>query len=74
MIFGTKAVIPVEITHPSPQIQVYDPTTNEEGLSLDRDLLEEKREASHLHNLQNKQRIARYYNLRVKTRTLKVGD
>jgi hypothetical protein len=72
--FGTEAVIPVEITHPSARTQAYDPATNDEGLNLDRDLLEEKRDAAHFHNLQNKQRIARYYNLRVKTRTLKVGD
>jgi hypothetical protein len=72
--FGTEAVIPVEIAHPSARIQAYDPATNDEGLNLDRDLLEEKRDAAHFHNLQNKQRVARYYNLRVKTRTLKVGD
>lgn len=29
---------------------------------------------AHLHNLQNKQRVARYYNLKVKTRTFKVED
>ena len=64
----------MEITHPSACTQAYDPVTNDEGLNLDRDLLEEKREAAHLHNLQNKQRVARYYNLRVKTRTLRIGD
>jgi hypothetical protein len=72
--FGTEAVVPVEIAYPSPRIQAYDPTTNGEGLNLDRDLLEERREAAHFQNLQNKQKVARYYNLRVKTRTLKVGD
>lgn len=55
LAFGTKAVIPLEITHPSPWVQVYDSATNEASLNLDRDLLEEMREAALLHNLQNKQ-------------------
>lgn len=74
MSFGTEAVIPVELTHPTERVIHYDPATNSEGLHLNTDLLEEKRERAHLRNLDNKQHVAHHYNSRVKARPLKVDD
>jgi transposase InsO family protein len=50
----TSFCIPVEITHPTERVRHYDPVTNSDGLNLDTDLLEERREHSHLQNLDNK--------------------
>jgi hypothetical protein len=74
MAFGTEAVIPVEMTHPTERVLHFDPAANTEGLNLNTDLLEERREQAHLRNLDNKQRVARLYNSRVKARPLKAGD
>lgn len=74
MAFGTEAVIPVELKFPSERVIHYDPTNNNQGLQLSTDLLEERREAAHLRNLDNKQRVSRYYNSRVHARPLTLGD
>ena len=65
--------MPVELRVPTEHIMHYDATNNTEGLALDTDLLEEKREAAHLRNLDNKQRISRYYNTKVQARPLTLG-
>ena len=69
MMFGTEAVLPIEVTQPTARVEGYRPETNSDGINLDKELLEEKRHRAHLHNLQNKQRISRFYNTRVKART-----
>ena len=74
MAFGIEAVMPVELRVPTERVIHYDATNNVQGLSLDTDLLEKKREAEHLRNLNNKQRISRYYNTRVQARPLILGD
>ncbi|XP_062012277.1 uncharacterized protein LOC133728861 [Rosa rugosa] len=56
MMFGTEAVLPIEVTQPTARVEGYCPKTNDEGINLDKDLLEEKRHKAHLNNLQNKQR------------------
>ncbi|XP_062006106.1 uncharacterized protein LOC133723312 [Rosa rugosa] len=72
--FGTEAVIPIEQEVQSNRMACFDALTNSEGLSLDSDLLEEHRERAQLRNINNKQRIARYYNAKVMPRLLSVGD
>ncbi|XP_040362150.1 uncharacterized protein K02A2.6-like [Rosa chinensis] len=57
-----------------PRIEYFNEGTNSEGLQLDADLLEERRDVAHMHNLANKWRIARYYDAKVQSRTLKLGD
>jgi ribonuclease HI len=74
MAFGTEAVIPVELQYPTERVIHYDSTNNSPGLDLNTDLLEERREAAHFRNIQNKQRLTRYYNSRVSARPLKLGD
>ncbi|XP_061998921.1 uncharacterized protein LOC133716218 [Rosa rugosa] len=74
MSFGTEAVIPVEQEVQSDRVACFDALTNSEGLNLGSDLLEELRERANLRNINNKQRIARYYNARVLPRLLSVGN
>ncbi|XP_024164300.1 uncharacterized protein LOC112171333 [Rosa chinensis] len=74
MAFGSEAVLPIETQIQSPRIEYFDAGTNSEGLHLDADLLEERRDVAHMHNLANKRRIARYYDAKVQSRTLKLGD
>ncbi|XP_024163855.1 protein NYNRIN-like [Rosa chinensis] len=74
MAFGSEAVLLIETQIQSPRIEYFDAGTNSQGLHLDADLLEERRDVAHMHNLANKRRIARYYDAKVQSRTLKLGD
>nr|XP_011463607.1 PREDICTED: uncharacterized protein LOC105351323 [Fragaria vesca subsp. vesca] len=74
MAFGTEAVLPIETSIPSGKVKNFDATTNEEGLCLNIDLIVEKRERADLHNQVYKQRVARHYNSKVRTRMLGLGD
>lgn len=74
LAYGSEAVILVEIGMPSFRTEHYDPTKNEGELRLNLDLLEEKREQAQLRLATYQQRIARYYNRRVKPRSFRVGD
>ena len=74
MTFGSEAVIPVEMEVPSDRVQLFDRETNDEGIRLNMDLLEERRERAHLRNINKKQKVAKHYNSRVIKRPLKLGD
>nr|XP_011463623.1 PREDICTED: uncharacterized protein LOC101300244 [Fragaria vesca subsp. vesca] len=74
MAFGTEVVLPIETSIPSGRVKNFNATTNEEGLHLNIDLIEEKRKRADLHNQVYKQRVARHYNNKVRTRTLGLGD
>ncbi|XP_074342279.1 uncharacterized protein LOC141679772 [Apium graveolens] len=41
LAYGAEAVVPLEITHGSPRIKAYEPETNEEGMRLALDLIDE---------------------------------
>lgn len=43
-VYGTEALIPVEINYPSLRTQVYEPESNELGLRTNLNLLKERRE------------------------------
>ncbi|XP_004308743.1 PREDICTED: uncharacterized protein LOC101305805 [Fragaria vesca subsp. vesca] len=74
LAFGTEAVLPIETSIPSRRVENFDATTNEEGLQLNINLIEERRERADLHNQVYKQRVARHYNSKVRTRTLGLRD
>ncbi|XP_074346480.1 uncharacterized protein LOC141685266 [Apium graveolens] len=42
LAYGAEAVVPLEITHGSPKIEAYEPDTNEEGMRLALDLIDEE--------------------------------
>ena len=74
LAFGTEAVIPVEIGVHSLRVQHHDPGTNEEGLRINLDLVDEAREMANIRNAEYKRRMAKHYNSRVKPRPLQLGD
>ncbi|XP_022156561.1 uncharacterized protein LOC111023436 [Momordica charantia] len=72
--FGSKAMVPVEIGLPSPRVEQIRLPNNNESVQLSLDLLEEHRETARLRTAEYKNRIARYYNSKVKKRDFKEGD
>ncbi|KAL6214918.1 hypothetical protein ACLB2K_014350 [Fragaria x ananassa] len=74
MAFGTEVVLSIETYIPLSRVENFDATTNEQGLQLNIDLIEERQERADLHNQVYKQRVARHYNNKVRTRTLGLGD
>ncbi|CAL9019593.1 unnamed protein product [Prunus brigantina] len=72
--FGTEAVAPVEIGQPTYRTSTYEAEANNEQLALNLDLINELRDQSNMRNVAYKQRIAKYYNSRVKPRAFTTGD
>ena len=73
MVYGSDAVIPVEIGHPSWRV-MYPAQENEQLLREDSDMVEEIREAARIKELSRKQQVAQRYNLRVVPRRFHQGD
>ncbi|GKV32530.1 hypothetical protein SLEP1_g41127 [Rubroshorea leprosula] len=69
-----KSVIPVEIGVPSFRVTHFDEERNGQLLRENLDLLAEVREEARLQTLVYKQKLANFYNKRVRPRTFKVGD
>ncbi|GLU18333.1 hypothetical protein SLE2022_346390 [Rubroshorea leprosula] len=69
-----EAVIPIEIGVPSFRVTHFDEGRNGQLLRENLDLLDEVREEARLRTLVYKQKIANFYNKRVRPRTFKVGD
>ncbi|GKV31526.1 hypothetical protein SLEP1_g40206 [Rubroshorea leprosula] len=74
LAFGTEAVIPVEIRVPSFRVTHFDEGRNGQLLRENLDLLDDVREEARLRTLVYKQKIANFYNRRVRPRTFKIGD
>ncbi|GKV06276.1 hypothetical protein SLEP1_g18175 [Rubroshorea leprosula] len=74
LAFGTEAVIPVEIGVPSFRVTHFDEGRNGQLIRENLDLLAEVREEARLRTLVYKQKLANFYNKRVRPRTFKVGD
>ena len=72
--FGSKAVIPVEVSSISFRVKHFNPKMNDEGICVSLDLLSEKREEAQMTMAAYQQRTARYFNKKVKPRQLQVGD
>ena len=53
MTYGTEAVVPTEIGEPSFWVEQFDPESNVEGLSLNLDLLEIKRDNAQIRMVAN---------------------
>ncbi|GKV13754.1 hypothetical protein SLEP1_g24737 [Rubroshorea leprosula] len=74
LAFDTEAVIPVEIGVPSFRVTHFDEGRNGQLLRENLDLLAKVREEARLRTLVYKQKLANFYNKRVRPRTFKVGD
>jgi ribonuclease HI len=74
LTYGTEAVIPVEIGLTTWRTRHHDKDGNDSLLRIDLDLLDEVRDQAEARTRVYQQRMARYYNRRVKHREFKVGD
>ncbi|XP_070005336.1 uncharacterized protein [Nicotiana sylvestris] len=74
LVYGTDAVIPVEVGEPSLRYSNESGTSNDESRLQDLDEVEERRDMTHIRMIAQKQQVERYYNKRAKVRPLKVGD
>ncbi|MCI06644.1 gag-pol polyprotein, partial [Trifolium medium] len=74
MVYGSDAMIPVEIQPPSWRRETVTLQENNAALQENLDLLPELREKAHLREFYTKQRAARKYNTRVIPRKFKEGD
>ncbi|XP_071714335.1 uncharacterized protein [Rutidosis leptorrhynchoides] len=74
LVYGSEAVIPAEITVPTERVLSYSEGENNERLRTNLNYAEKRREMVAIREATNKQRIAKYYDKRVRARTYKVGD
>ncbi|KAK2410326.1 hypothetical protein QL285_045693 [Trifolium repens] len=74
LVYGTDAMIPVDIDPPSWRRETITATENKMALEENLDLLEEVREAAHFREFAMKQRVSRKYNTRVMPRNFAEGD
>ncbi|MCH79825.1 RNA-directed DNA polymerase (Reverse transcriptase) [Trifolium medium] len=73
-VYGTDAMIPVEIDPPSWRRETATLEENTEALQENLDMIEELREKAHFREFATKQRAARRYNTRVIQKRFKEGD
>uniref|UniRef100_A0A2N9HFP5 RNA-directed DNA polymerase n=1 Tax=Fagus sylvatica TaxID=28930 RepID=A0A2N9HFP5_FAGSY len=74
LTYGTEAVIPVEIGLTTWRTDNYDEGSNDVQLRSNLDLVDEVRDQAEARTRVYQQRMARYYDRRVKHREFKVGD
>nr|GEV53848.1 hypothetical protein [Tanacetum cinerariifolium] len=69
-----KLIIPVEIGMPTLRTTKIDMAKNNEALGINLDLLEQKREQAAIQEARSKDKMARYYNTRVRSTSFSPGD
>ncbi|GKV33443.1 hypothetical protein SLEP1_g41961 [Rubroshorea leprosula] len=74
LAYGAEAVIPVEVGLPSDRAGRHDDLNNERLLRENLDFIEEVREMSRIRNVAHQNRVAKFYNKRVRARQFQVGD
>lgn len=74
LTYGCEAMVPVELGAGSFRRDNYQPEVNEVNHRLYLDLAEEFRTTSQARLVSYQQRVARFYNSKVRARPLKVGD
>ncbi|XP_070026470.1 uncharacterized protein [Nicotiana sylvestris] len=66
LVYGTDAVIPVEVGEPSLRYSNESGTCNDESRLQNLDEVEEQRDMAHIRMVAQKQQVERYYNKRAK--------
>ena len=74
LTYGTEAVIPVEVGVTSTRREVFNEESNDDHLRINLDCLDEVREKASSRMTKYQQKMAEYYNKRVKLRRLDIGD
>lgn len=65
IVYGTKAVIPAEVTFPSAWVQSYDPDHNDAQRRVELDLVEKRRERARVWIEAYRRRVQHAFNKRV---------
>ncbi|GJW08135.1 reverse transcriptase domain-containing protein [Tanacetum coccineum] len=73
LVYGSEAVIPIEISVETKRVQDFDSKENEKRRREDLDVLEERREMAAIKEAHYKQKLEGYYNKNVKPSTFKPG-
>ncbi|GJR62001.1 reverse transcriptase domain-containing protein [Tanacetum coccineum] len=73
LVYGSEAVIPIEISVETRRIQDFNPKKNKKRCREYLDILEERREIALIKEAHYKQKLERYYNKRVRSSTFKPG-
>ena len=74
LTYGIEAVIPVEVGVTSIRRKVFNEESNDDHLRINLDFLDEVREKASIKMTKYQQKMADYYNKRVKLRRLDIGD
>ncbi|CAN1229240.1 Transposon Tf2-6 polyprotein [Linum perenne] len=74
LVYGTEAVLPVEVNLPSLRIQHFDQGGNDAGLHHNLDIIEERREDAAIRLVAEKEQLARRYNAHLRPHHLEEGD
>ena len=74
LVYGVEAVIPVEIGIGSFRAENFNEQANQEVLRENLDLIDETREHACMQLEQYQRRVAQYYNSRVKSTPMCIGD
>ncbi|XP_071689049.1 uncharacterized protein [Rutidosis leptorrhynchoides] len=74
IVYGSEVVIPAEIVVPTQRITEFNEEANMIQLRENMNLLEECRCMASIGEAANKQKIAKYYNLRERERSFRPGD
>jgi hypothetical protein len=74
LTFGTEAVIPTKIGSRSYRVEAFRPKTNDQGLKLHLDLLQERCDQAKAMMATHQEQAARYFNQKVQCRSFKVSD
>ncbi|GKB80174.1 hypothetical protein Tco_0947069 [Tanacetum coccineum] len=74
LTYNTEAVIPVEIGMPSLRCAEINQADNDEGLLLNLDILEERREKGAVREAKSKAKMEKYYNAKVRNTAFRPRD
>ena len=74
LTYGTEAIIPVKVGVTSTRRAAFNEEGNEDKLRINLDCLDEVREMASSRMEKYRQKMAEYYNKRVKLRQLEIGD
>jgi len=74
MVYGTDAMIPVEVGEPTIRRQMEDMNLNSESLVVNLDIISELRDRARVQEEASKMRATRRYNTKVQPRSFRPGD
>jgi len=74
LVYGTDAVLPVEIEQPTLRVRAFSISSTEEGVRANLDTLEELREAARISNEAMKRRVESRFKTKVVPRLFKKSD